>query len=62
MTLILILTLIIGILNTIANYYLFQHKTDIMNIIYYIPPISILAIIFLYIRFFYYGIMLLLNS
>jgi hypothetical protein len=62
MTLIIILTLFIGALNSIANYYLFIHKTDMLNIIYYIPPIAILAIIFTFLRFFYYGFMLLINS
>ena len=62
MTLILILTLVIGILNSIVNHYLFIHRTELMNIIYYIPPIAILAITFHFLRFSYYGIMLLINS
>ena len=62
MELIIILTIIIGLLNGIANYYLFIHRTEIMNIIYYIPPIAILSIIFIFLKFSYYGIMLLINS
>lgn len=62
MSLIIILTLFVGALNSIANYYLFIHKTEMMNIIYYIPPITILAIIFIFLRFLYYGFMLLINS